>query len=124
MIDNSACILIACHKECRLPKQDFFLPVQVGSAHSIVDLKMQRDDQGENISSKNKSYCELTAMYWAWKNLQNIEIIGLSHYRRFFDFNNQCRPLLPQTSFYYDEIASLNFSPDKHTVNQVVMGGG
>lgn len=90
-------ILICCHKPCELPKDDIFLPIQVGAAISDIDLGMQRDDQVngqpcDNISAKNKSYCELTAMYWAWKNIKKIypvlEYIGLNHYRRFFDFDH------------------------------------
>lgn len=88
-------ILICCHKKCELPKDDIFLPIQVGAAISDVDLDMQRDDSingkiCDNISEKNKNYCELTAMYWAWKNIKeiypNIDYIGLNHYRRYFDF--------------------------------------
>lgn len=86
-------ILVCCHKPCVLPKDEIFLPIQVGAAISNVDLGMQRDDKvnGEpcdNISAKNKNYCELTAMYWAWKNIKKIypelEYIGLNHYRRYF----------------------------------------
>ncbi len=86
-------IMICCHKPCELPKDDVFLPIQVGAAISDLDLGMQRDDQVsgkpcDNISAKNKSYCELTAMYWAWKNIKklypDLEYIGLNHYRRYF----------------------------------------
>ncbi|WP_288516586.1 DUF4422 domain-containing protein [uncultured Treponema sp.] len=93
-------ILICCHKPCELPPNPdgLFLPIQVGAAISDVDLGMQRDDQvnGEpcdNISAKNKSYCELTALYWAWKNIKklypNLEYIGLNHYRRYFSFDKK-----------------------------------
>ena len=93
-------ILICCHKPCELPPDPdgLFLPIQVGAAISDVDLGMQRDDQvnGElcdNISAKNKSYCELTALYWAWKNIKklypNLEYIGLNHYRRYFSFDRK-----------------------------------
>lgn len=91
-------ILVCCHKKCELPPNPdgIFLPIQVGAAISDVDLGMQRDDQVngqpcDNISAKNKNYCELTAMYWAWKNIKtlypNIKYIGLNHYRRYFKFN-------------------------------------
>lgn len=86
-------ILICCHKKSELPNDDFYLPIHVGAALSDVDLHIQPDNQVngiecENISNKNKSFCELTAIYWAWKNIRklypNIEYIGLCHYRRFF----------------------------------------
>lgn len=89
-------ILVCCHKTCDLPKNDIFLPIQVGASISNVDLGMQRDDKingaiCDNISNKNKSFCELTAMYWAWKNIKKVypelKYIGLNHYRRFFAFD-------------------------------------
>ena len=96
-IDSSKIkILVCCHKKCDLPQADYFLPVYVGAAITVKDFVMQRDDQlnGEpcdNISDKNKNYCELTAMYWAWKNIKklypDLEYIGLNHYRRYFKFS-------------------------------------
>ena len=65
---------------------DVYMPLQVGKALSDVDLGVQGDDEGDNISTKNPNYCELTGLYWAWKNLKDADYIGLAHYRRYFDF--------------------------------------
>lgn len=48
------------------------------------------DDVGENISEKNKNYCELTGLYWLWKHSSD-SYIGIVHYRRYFthDFNGR-----------------------------------
>lgn len=75
------------HKESHIIKNSCIVPIQVGNDTSISDIKY-RDNQGDNISLKNESFCELTAIYWAWKNDQTSEHIGLMHYRRYFDFNN------------------------------------
>ena len=75
-------ILVAAHKKYWMPEDSVYMPLQVGAAlHD--DLGYTKDDDGENISSKNPNYCELTGLYWAWKNL-SCEYIGLCHYRRYF----------------------------------------
>lgn len=76
-------IIVAAHKEYAMPADKVYLPVHVGSALSSADLGYQRDDAGENISEKNYNFCELTGIYWAWKNLE-ADAVGLAHYRRHF----------------------------------------
>ena len=99
MLDDSKIkILVCCHKPSELPQDKAFLPIHVGAAISNMELGIQRDDQlngasCDNISDKNRSFCELTAIYWAWKNIKKIypdlQYIGLNHYRRFFSFNEK-----------------------------------
>lgn len=74
-------ILISYHKKSVKIQSEVMIPIQVGAKNSAVDLKMQRDDEGIHISDKNDKYCELTAQYWAWKNL-DTEFYGFMHYRR------------------------------------------
>ena len=78
-------ILVAAHKADPNIKSDkVYMPIHVGKAlHPDLNLGFQGDDTGDNISEKNTSYCELTALYWAWKNLKDVDIIGLAHYRRY-----------------------------------------
>ena len=79
-------MLVATHKEFYRPENSLIFQVQVGSAladHHIEGIL--HDDEGENISKKNRSYCELTAQYWAWKNLQ-ADYYGFFHYRRYMSF--------------------------------------
>lgn len=79
-------ILVCHHKASPYIKNECFLPVQVGKEISNVTLDYcQPDNYGDNISEKNKSWCELTALYWAWKNL-DADFYGLMHYRRLLNF--------------------------------------
>lgn len=80
-------ILVCAHKQDACLKTPPYQPVQVGRAISQTELPFAvGDDTGDNISDRNRHYCELTAHYWAWKNLHDADYIGLNHYRRYFDF--------------------------------------
>ena len=82
-------IFICAHKEVPLPRHPYFLPVQAGAALRNHIMGYQPDDEGDNISIKNPHFCELTCHYWVWKNLKNVDIVGLNHYRRYFDFTRK-----------------------------------
>lgn len=79
-------ILVCAHKDSRLPQHEYFCPIQVGASLTSARFFPVLDNTGDNISDRNPHFCELTAHYWAWKNLK-CDIIGLNHYRRFFDFH-------------------------------------
>jgi hypothetical protein len=94
-------ILVCCYQPWALPKEDIYAPVQAGRAVSGFALNMQGDDAGDNISSRNATFSEFTAWYWAWKNIKtlypDLEYIGLSHYRRYFCL----KPPDAETPIYY-----------------------
>ena len=75
-------IIVATHKPYWMPGDELYVPVQVG-AEGKNNLGYIPDNTGDNISGKNANYCELTGLYWAWKNL-DCEFLGLVHYRRHF----------------------------------------
>lgn len=80
---NKLTIGIATHKSYKFPNDKYYLPIHVGKSISKNDLHLQGDDSGDNISSLNKYFCELTAHYWMWKNVKS-NYYGLCHYRRYF----------------------------------------
>ena len=80
-------VIVATHKNYQMPTDKMYLPVHVG-AEGKQDLGYTKDNTGENISTKNPFFCELTGLYWAWKNLNN-DYIGLVHYRRHFTKTNK-----------------------------------
>ena len=81
---RNCCILVATHKTYEFPSDDGFFPIHVGAKNSLIQIDdIQRDDQGESISELNPYFCELTGLYWAWKNM-SADVFGLVHYRRYF----------------------------------------
>ncbi|MCR5148722.1 MAG: DUF4422 domain-containing protein [Eubacterium sp.] len=86
---KKAKIIIAAHKEYQMPEDSIYLPLHVGAEGKTdeegnpLSLGYLKDNTGDNISFKNPMYCELTGLYWAWKNL-DADYIGLAHYRRHF----------------------------------------
>ena len=61
------------------------MPVLCGEDYAKAPLKIQGDNQGENISKKRNMLGEFTVEYWMWKNIK-ADYYGLCHYRRYFAF--------------------------------------
>ncbi len=80
-------ILVASHKKYQMPKDSIYFPMQVG-AEGKDDIGFNKDNTGDNISTKNPLFCELTGLYWAWKNL-DLDYYGLVHYRRYFTLSKK-----------------------------------
>ena len=84
-----------------MPENPYLVPIQVGCALTDMHLPgMLHDDTGDNISAKNKSFCELTAQYWAWKNA-DADYIGFFHYRRYLSFADK--------DYREDEWGNINY---------------
>lgn len=83
-------LFVSTHAEnVAVPDVPFVVPVQVGAALADRHFAgMAHDDEGDSISDKNKSYCELTAQWWAWKNV-DADYYGFMHYRRYFSFADE-----------------------------------
>lgn len=82
----SKMIYIATHKKVKLPEIEDYVILQVG-ADGKEDYGYVCDNTGDSISDKNSYYCELTGLYWIWKNCHE-KYKGLVHYRRFFGRSN------------------------------------
>ena len=82
-------IIVACHKaDSNICTNEPYFPIQVGKTlHPELDLGFQNDNEGDNISEKNSCWSELTALYWGWKNIKDVDYLGLCHYRRYFDYD-------------------------------------
>ena len=117
-------ILVAYHIKSPVVENEVFLPIHLGQGddYDYLATQMIGDDTGDNISKKNSTYNEFTAVYWAWKNYDKIgnpDYIGLNHYRRFFIFEKR------KYAFYDTDSADgifekLNYSPEN--VDKVLEG--
>lgn len=83
-------IIVAAHKDYRMPEDEIYMPVLVGAGTGDKEIPggFVPDNTGDNISVLNPYFCELTGLYWAWKNVE-ADYIGLAHYRRHFSFRRK-----------------------------------
>lgn len=101
-MDNPAIKIFSFHYQPGMvvPNDPIYIPIFAGKNGAHKSCEMVGDDSGENISSKNKYYSELTGIYWVWKN-QQADIIGCCHYRRFFTIKKEPIPHQIKRLFYF-----------------------
>ncbi|RQN02449.1 DUF4422 domain-containing protein [Clostridium butyricum] len=74
---------VVTHKMFNQPNIYNYYPIVVGNNNFNIP-NAYYDNVNVNISYKNKNFCELTALYWIWKNYNGKGYIALCHYRRYF----------------------------------------
>ena len=77
-------IFVVSHKDLFLSIPENYKVIGVGEYGVNNKERILSDCIGDNISKKNPNYCELTAIYWLWKNYDLPNYVGVCHYRRFF----------------------------------------
>ncbi len=112
-------IFVLTHKEIEETyDEDLYKPLICGAHFNKIDCGYLKDNTGDNISSLNSIYAELTGMYWAWKNADS-DIIGFCHYRRWFardlSFNKLNKDDIEEILDNYDVILPIK---EKVFVNQ------
>lgn len=87
-------LYVATQQKIEIPLPSIYSPIIAGAEQYTGEVYQNYllDNTGDNISNLNKSYCELTVLYWIWKNSSN-KYVGLCHYRRYF-FSGVFRRLL------------------------------
>lgn len=114
-MSKKVAIIVATHKQYFMPCDEIYQPVFVGvGIHPEIPIPngYVGDNIGENISQLNPFFSELTALYWAWKNME-AEYIGLAHYRRHFSLKKDSKHLLSleELNSYLD--SKYVFTPTK-----------
>jgi hypothetical protein len=104
--DRSIRLFLAMHAPVLLPESNAdFAALGLGGFRPVTSLTTFTDDTGDSISSKNVHYSELTGWYWLWKNMRDLEVIGLCHYRRYFLLGAKYLAI-PGSKFYVAPTAS------------------
>ncbi|SFV03820.1 DUF4422 domain-containing protein [Butyrivibrio sp. INlla21] len=105
----------------KIVRPGYMHAIQVGAANTDERIADITDDTGDNISAKNGNYCEITGLYWIWKNrlcdesedIKDSDYFGLAQYRRSFElteddlrklFCNDIDVLLPYPLMYEPDI--------------------
>lgn len=92
-------IYVITHKTTEMPKIPGYVSLLAGASLKRAEGSFdERDNTGIHISERNRNFCELTGMYWIWKN-SGADVVGVVHYRRFFSR----REMLTDSKYYLRE---------------------
>lgn len=127
-------IYIITHKKYKQIIDDgLYKNILVGARNREVNGNWLKDDEGINISEKNSNYCELTGIYWIWKNTSD-NVVGVCHYRRYFcekylhakttllsrksvdNYLCECDIIMPRKVWFHGKTA-LDFYKKYHDIN-------
>lgn len=121
-------ILLSYHKPDHLFQDEILTPIHAGRENALKRMESDDpklkwllenttgDNTGDNISSKNGTYNEMTTVYWAWKNyeaLGNPEYIGFMHYRRHFIFEDMEKAVYECLDIGEDYYDVIKYSPER-----------
>lgn len=82
-MEEKVTIYAMTHKRFDESGLDLYKPLFVGADGKENTYGYLRDDIGDNISNKNCYYSELTGIYYIYKNITDVDIVGTCHYRRY-----------------------------------------
>ena len=106
MLKKKGFIGVAFHKKFFSYKDDVIVPIHVGSKGSRENLEYLKDSSGDNISEKNKNFCELTGIYWMWKNV-DASFYGMMHNRRYLSLENNLGYKLKRILYIFSRLFYL-----------------
>ena len=86
---NNIKIFVATTKVINLPLPAEYQLMMLGNGTAAAPENYIRELTGDTIVEKNPFFCELTGMYYVWKNLALPDYIGFCHYRRYLSFSEK-----------------------------------
>lgn len=106
MLKKKGIIGVAFHKKYFDYRDDIITPIYVGAKINRENLEYLKDSTGNNISEKNGNFCELTGIYWMWKNV-DADFYGMMHYRRYISFENRWKYKLKRMLYVFSRVFYL-----------------
>lgn len=107
MLKKKGIIGVAFHKKYFSYEDDIITPIYVGAKTNKENLKYLKDSTGDNISEKNENFCELTGIYWIWKNV-DADFYGMMHYRRYLSFEDRLEYKIKRIIYVFSRLFYLN----------------